>query len=197
MRKEKIGLHPHPQDRGVQHHEIAGHGERENFFEVNYHAYEFDGVSFAPQHLTPALLARLVPDFDAYTTFCFTRHPYEKAVSEYHWLRKDVDKRKVRVFWEPLFRRWIRRELALKNMDHKLPQATYVEGCQHVFKFEDLHNEWENIARVMGVSSEVTLPRLVVGRQNTSRIASRLSDKTKRMIQELYPDDFEALGYDR
>ena len=72
-----------------------------------------------------------------------------------------------------------------------------MEGCQHVFKFEDLHNEWENIARVMGVSSEVTLPRLVVGRQNTSRIASRLSDKTKRMIQELYPDDFEALGYDR
>ena len=52
-----------------------------------------------------------------------------------------------------------------ENMDHKLPQATYVEGCQHVFKFEDLHNEWENIARVMGVSSEVTLPRLVVGRK--------------------------------
>ena len=23
-------------------------GEQENFFEVNYHAYEFDGVSFAP-----------------------------------------------------------------------------------------------------------------------------------------------------
>ena len=195
--KRKLAFIHIPKTAGSSITKLLDMGERENFFEVNYHAYEFDGVSYAPQHLTPALLARLVPDFDAYTTFCFTRHPYEKAVSEYHWLRKDVDKRKVRVFWEPLFRHWIRRELALKNMDHKLPQATYVEGCQHVFKFEDLHSEWENISRVMGVSSEEALPRLVVGRQNTSRIASGLSDKTKRMIQELYPDDFEALGYDR
>jgi len=172
-------------------------GSRENFFEVNYGAYEFDGVTYAPQHLTPALLQTLVPDFDSYTTFCFTRHPYTKAVSEYYWLRKDVDKRKVRVFFEPLFRRWIRRELAKKDMDHKLPQSDYVSGCQHVFKFEELHERWDDIARVMGVEASAKLPRLVVGRQNTERIASRLSPKTKELLQELYPNDFEALGYER
>jgi hypothetical protein len=37
----------------------------------------------------------------------------------------------------------------------------------------------------------------VVGRQNTERIAAGLSPKTKELIQELYPDDFEALGYER
>ena len=123
-------------------------GERENFFEVNYHAYEFDGVSYAPQHLTPALLARLVPDFDAYTTFVLatpTRRPSANTIG-----CEDVDKGKSVRFATPL-RHWIRRELALKNMDHKLPQATHAEGCQHVFKLEELHSEWENISRVMGV----------------------------------------------
>jgi hypothetical protein len=37
----------------------------------------------------------------------------------------------------------------------------------------------------------------VVGRQNTERIAAGLSPKTKKLIQELYPNDFEALGYER
>ena len=82
-------------------------------------------------------------------------------------------------------------------MDHKLPQSAYVEGCQHVFKYEELHARWEEIARVMGVDATAKLPRLVVGRQNTERLAAGLSPKTKKLIQELYPNDFEALGYDR
>ena len=129
--------------------------------------------------------------------------PYAKAVSEYYFLRKDIGHkrtrifRKVRVFIEPLFRRWIRRQLALKDMDHKLPQADYVAGCAHVFKYEELHDRWPEIAAVMGVSAEAKLPRVVVGRQNSERIASKLSPKTKALLQELYPDDFEALGYAR
>ena len=66
-----------------------------------------------------------------------------------------------------------------------------------MFKFEDLHARWDEIAEVMGVAASAKLPRLVVGRQNTERIAAGLSPKTKKLIQELYPNDFEALGYDR
>jgi hypothetical protein len=186
-----------PKTAGSSVTKLLGMDTKEHFFEVNYHAYEFEGVSYAPQHLTPRWLKELVPAFDSYTTFCFTRHPYAKAVSEYYWLRKEISQRKVRVFIEPLFRRWIRRELALMDMDHKLPQAHYVEGCQHVFRYEDLGVQWEAIAHVMGVDPKVQLPRVVVGRQNTSRIVTGLSAETRRMIQELYPNDFEALGYDR
>lgn len=186
-----------PKTAGSSITKLLDMGKRENFFEVNYRAYVYEGVSYSPQHLTPALLGTLVPEWDSYTTFCFTRHPYAKAVSEYYWLRKDVDKRKVRFFWEPLFRRWIRTQLALKDMDHKLPQSNYTAGCQHVFKFEDLHDKWSEISKVMGVAEDAELPRLVVGRQNSERIAATLSPKTKAMIQELYPDDFEPLGYTR
>ena len=195
--KRKLAFIHIPKTAGSSITKLLDMGALENFFEVNYHAYEFDGVSYAPQHLPPSLLGNLVPDFGSYTTFCFTRHPYAKAVSEYHWLRKDVDRRKVRVFFEPLFRRWIRKELAKKDMDHKLPQSVYVKGCQHVFKFEELHERWDEIAKVMGLASSAKLPRLVVGRQNTERIAAGLSPKTKKLIQELYPNDFESLGYDR
>lgn len=192
-----------PKTAGSSITRLLGMTTRDHFFEVNYTAYTVDGVTYAPQHLTPALLADLVPDWHQYTTFCFTRHPYAKAVSEYYFLRKDIGHkrtrifRKVRVFIEPLFRRWIRRQLALKDMDHKLPQADYVAGCEHVFKYEELHDRWTEIASVMGVSAEAKLPRVVVGRQNSERIASRLSPKTKALLQELYPDDFEALGYAR
>jgi len=186
-----------PKTAGSSITKLLDMGKSENFFEVNYRAYVFEGVSYSPQHLTPALLGSLVPEWDSYTTFCFTRHPYAKAVSEYYWLRKDVDKRKVRFFWEPLFRRWIRTQLALKDMDHKLPQSNYTAGCQHVFKFEDLHEKWSEISKVMGVAEDAELPRLVVGRQNSERIAATLSPKTKAMIQELYPEDFEPLGYAR
>jgi len=195
--KRKLAFIHIPKTAGSSVTNLLDMNGRENFFEVNYHAYEFEGVSYAPQHLTPALLETLIPDFGSYTTLCFTRHPYAKVVSEYYWLRKDVDKRKVRVFFEPLFRRWIEKELAKKDMDHKLPQSAYVSGCQHVFKMEELHARWDEIAKVMAVPSSAKLPRLVVGRQNTERIASRLSAKTKMRIQELYPDDFEALGYER
>ena len=195
--KRKLAFIHIPKTAGSSITKLLDMGELENFFEVNYHAYEFAGVSYAPQHLTPALLESLVPDFGSYTTFCFTRHPYAKAVSEYYWLRKDVDRRKVRVFFEPLFRRWIREELAKKDMDHKLPQSAYVKGCQHVFKFEDLHARWEVIAEVMGVAASAKLPRLVLGRQNSDRIAAGLTPNAKKLIQELYPNDFEALGYDR
>lgn len=186
-----------PKTAGSSITKLLDMGKSENFFEVNYRAYVFEGVSYSPQHLTPALLGSLVPGWDSYTTFCFTRHPYAKAVSEYYWLRKDVDKRKVRFFWEPLFRCWIRTQLALKDMDHKLPQSNYTAGCQHVFKFEDLHEKWSEISKVMGVAEDAVLPRLVVGRQNSERIAATLSPKTKAMIQELYPEDFEPLGYAR
>ena len=63
--------------------------KREYFFEPKKDAYTFEGVSFAPQHLTPALLKELVPNFNEYKTFCITRHPYDKMVSEYFWLHRD------------------------------------------------------------------------------------------------------------
>lgn len=192
-----------PKTAGTSMTRLLGLTEKEHFFEVNYAAYTVDGVTYAPQHLTPDLLAERVLDWDQYTTFCFTRHPYAKAVSEYYFLRKDIGHRrtrflrKVRVFSEGLFRRWIQNHMARKDMDHTLPQSRYVSGCQHVFKLEEIQGRWPEIAGIIGVPEEVRLPRLIVDGQNSERIASRLSPRTKALIQSLYPDDFEALGYER
>ena len=158
---------------------------------MNYHAYEFDGVLRATAFA--ACFWGTWFGFWELHHLLFHAPPLRQGRQRVHWYANS----KVRVFFEPLFRRWIRKELAKKDMDHKLPQSVYVKGCQHVIKFEELHERWDEIAKVMGLASSAKLPRLVVGRQNTERIAAGLSPKTKKLIQELYPNDFESLGYDR
>ena len=186
-----------PKTAGSSVTDLLGLDRPECFYERRYDVYTFDGVTFAPQHLTPALLARLIPNFSEFTTFCFTRHPYEKVISEYYWLRKDFAKRPVRLFRERSFCRWIETELARKDMDHKLDQWLYAKDCNHVFSYETMHENWVSIANVLGVPPETRLPRLATGRQNTRRIARSLSERPRRLIQNLYPDDFDRLGYAR
>jgi hypothetical protein len=82
-------------------------------------------------------------------------------------------------------------------MDHKLDQWFYAMACDHVFSLETMNEQWPFIAKVLGVSPETKPPRLRTGRQDSRRIARSLSDGTKRIIQELYPDDFDRLGYTR
>lgn len=186
-----------PKTAGSSVASLLGLDTKAHFFEPNYAAYTFDGVTYAPQHLTPALLAELIPNFADFTTFCFTRHPYEKVVSEYFWLRRDYEGRPVRLFMEWRFRRWIERELARKDMDHKLDQWLYAMDCDYVFSVETMNEQWPSIATVLGVSAATKPPRLQIGGQDSHRIARSLSDRTKRIIQEVYPDDFDRLGYAR
>ena len=186
-----------PKTGGSSVARLLGLDTEEHFYEANYAAYTFNGVTYAPQHLTASLLGTLIPNFSVFTTFCFTRHPYEKVVSEYFWLRRDREARPVRLFWEWRFRRWMKNELARKDMDHKLDQWLYAKDCDHVFSFETMNEQWPSIARVLGAPPEATLPRLLTGRQDSRRIARSLSERSKRIIQDLYPDDFDRLGYTR
>ena len=180
-----------PKTAGSSITRLLGMTTRDHFFEVNYTAYTVDGVTYAPQHLTPALLADLVPDWDQYTTFCFTRHPYAKAVSEYYFLRKDIGHkrtrifRKVRVFIEPLFRRWIGRQLALKDMDPSCPRPTMsrMRACVQV------RGAPRSLARNRRRDGGIRRGKLPAWwwAANSERIASRLSPKTKPSCRNCIP----------
>ena len=169
--------------------------KKEFFFEPKKDAYTFDGVSFAPQHLTPALLMELVPNFSEYRTFCITRHPYDKNVSEYFWLHRDGVYRPPQTLrWNQRhFRRWLIEEASRKNMDHLLSQWTYAKDCSHVTQLKN----WPS------TSPSSTVGLAIQERQNwaisdaTRQISLQtVEPKSKDLIFALYRR-FDSLGFER
>jgi hypothetical protein len=148
----KLALIHIPKTAGGSLTQALGLQHEENFYAPKYDAYCYEGITYAPQHLTPRLLAQLVPDFDAFTTVCFTRHPYEKVVSEYFWLKRDYERRPVRWYRESRLREWIETSLSKKDMDHKLDQYTYAKDCNLVFSMAHLRQGTAAIERLLGTT---------------------------------------------
>lgn len=176
----------------------------EMLLEVNYpdnlygpEETEYDGVSFALQHLTPDLLRQLVPDLDDMMKFCFTRHPYQKAVSEFFWLQDDFKHGRIEYSHEKL-RIWIRDELSKKDCDHKIDQWDYAKDCDYVFKYVDFADA-PSLLRSIGIEVDmgVELPHALMPSYDSDKVASEMPEDICRMIDELYPNDFENLGYER
>jgi len=162
----------------------------------DWKAYCVDGVQYAPQHLTPALLSTIVPDFDAYTSFCFVRHPYAKMVSEYYFLHVAYYKKPIRIWSEWHFRRWLERTASKKDMDHLLPQNAYATGCQHVWRLEELPEKIETLDRWFHFQGNEPLGHHKKA-NHTAKRTQGLKQKTKDLIYELYREDFEALSFKR
>lgn len=166
----------------------------EQFFAKNRKAYEFDGVTYAPQHLTPKHLGELVPGLDTFSLFCFVRHPYEKLVSEYYWLHKDVYQEPIQRWSERKFRQWIINHASKKNMDHLINQWEYAKGCDHIFRLEHLTRDIKLIDKWFGVDPKTPLMHSKKGK-NTKQKARFLKKRTRELIYSIWRDDFDNLQF--
>jgi len=192
-RDRKIAFIHIPKTGGTSIEELLDLKGKENFYSHDSHAYCFDNVYYAPQHLTPTLLDKLVEEFSSYTTFCFTRHPYQKLISEYSWIQ---GKNNNREFHEESFQQWLVTNVSKKDTDHKLDQYLYTQGCEHIFKHQDLNNSIEQIEKICGIKITGKLKHSNRSSKNTEQIASRLSLESKEIIGKLYSHDFNLLEYD-
>ena len=186
-----------PKTAGTVINKLLDLRHKEKLFQTKYGVYNFNGIKYSPQHLTPDLVIYLRPECKNYFKFCLTRHPYNKVVSEYFWLKRDYDKRPVRFFMEYRFRNWIKNTMSLKDIDHKLDQIKYVKGCDMVYKQEDFLANPKPLLKTLGIDENIKLPKGHINKKGTSEIAQNLSFKTKKIIQDFYPNDFEELGYER
>jgi len=169
---------------------------KECFFQKKRDAFEFDGITFAPQHLRPNDLAQLIPDFNEYRTFCVIRHPYEKLISEYYWLHLDLYKKPIKYWNQRRFRKWLIEEASKKNMDHVLPQSSYAKQCKHIFLLDNLQEHIEEIDYWFGMESSVILRHDKRG-SGTKKKAAQLNRRSRDLIFALYREDFETLGFSR
>lgn len=193
---KKIAFIHIPKTGGRSFEEFLDIRQEKNFFSVTK-TYTIDGVTYSPQHLTPALLRPMVPGWESLTTICFTRNPYPRAVSEFFWVHKQAhpEKKPLEVFDEAEFIKWLREDLALKDTDHKIEQVRYTEGCQHVFKIENMDNQLEEIGSALGITIAEPLPRENRNALSTSDIVTSLSGESLEVIRELYAEDFQSLDY--
>lgn len=149
-------------------------------------------------------------------TFCITRHPHDRAVSEYTYLlSKDWAKGYLFLHDKPactaeglnhFLQMTLRRvQLGWKfHLDcHMLPQSEWIwdnvgkKWCDNVMKLEELPGAFDNLMEKRGSPS-----RLSKEKENSSGngachglAVKDLDDLSKEMIDNVYFEDFERLGY--
>lgn len=150
-------------------------------------------------------------------TFCTTRHPYLRAVSEYKWgldLLPGVAKETLalleagpRCTPEGL-NKFVRGSLeAYQNGMryihdcHMIPQSAYIFGkegnyCDHALRVDDLPGNYNSLMKHYGLSARLTTEH----RNSHAHLCpgldwQDLEQDTKDMLDSVYADDFTRLGY--
>ena len=176
-----------------------------NLYSHNWCEYQYLDICFAPRHLTLDALHHFYPDTKDFNSFCFVRHPYQKAVSEYLYLTARFYKKNIHFLTEFSIRTWLRQQASLFQMDHTLPQWFYAKDCNHIFQVESLDaclpiidswfelEEHKNEAKANNNRAQY---RTIQGKRTSKEIAENLSQKTKATIASIYRIDFDHLDYD-
>lgn len=148
--------------------------------------YKIDGVSYAPQHLTPKQL-KAYPFWNEYFKFTIVRNPYHRVLSEYLWTKNKPDLNK--------FNNWLDTYYSVIDKDHKLSQVDYLDNdIDMIIKLENINKEFDILLDKINWQGDRTLYKH--NSTNSSNHYNLLNDETKSKIYNLYKEDFKQLNYD-
>lgn len=171
-----------------------------------------DGYWCNKYHVPPAFL----PDsekYDAGEVFCVTRHPYDRAVSEYKYLLSVPwgheylgDSGSARECSAHRMNSFIARSLTFYLQGHRfskdchmIPQSEFVwsgdrQWCKDILRVEDFPHSFDNLMRSRGMNVQLreenaaqTCPELTV---------KSLNRQALRLLDHVYRNDFRLLNYD-
>lgn len=151
-----------------------------------------------PQHFHGELLDTLfAPGFFDYS-FCVTRNPYDRILSEYNY-RITRPKLRNKILPKPPFDRWLKGALTKykKNTyvysNHVRPQHEFLIEGTEVFRLEDgLRPLQERLAGLTGMELEDEIPT----KNPSIKSETQISEDEAALIREFYAGDFERFGYD-
>ena len=176
-----------------------------NFCSGNWNEYTYEGVRFAPQHLTPKALFHFAPKTYDFDSFCIIRHPYERLVSDYFFTTRDMPRRLRRVyrkfhnpehlFKESRFRFWLKTEASRKNRDHYLDQWEYAKYASNVYRLHEMGKWISEVDAKLGLTHNTPIRSVNVGGNKTSEIVGNLSSESKELIRKIYSRDFDHLPF--
>lgn len=132
-------------------------------------------------------------------TFTFCRNPYARFVSLFNYLKKVgiVSRRMSFVdFTEEMHERKIPGIglYNVKGLSQCNPQISWVKGLEIDFigRFEKLEEDVERVADILNVSFS-KVPHFNASRHE--HYSDIFDPKTKRIVDEIYSEDFEFFGY--
>jgi len=172
---------------------LSGHAQRSL-----YQKHRPDAFPCVPQHFDGELINKLfAPGFFDYS-FCVTRNPYARALSEYNY-RITRPRLKNRILPKPSFKRWLRGTLSKYPgnryifSNHIRPQHEFMIDGTEFFRLEDgLGALRRRLADLTGIALGAELPR-----KNVSvKTSTTMPKDCAAMIRDFYAGDFERFGYD-
>ena len=140
------------------------------------------------QHFGHAELVAVLPHVADWRKCVTVRHPYDRALSEFKFQRRDG--------------RTQHREVNAAVRDgslwsgpgalpyHDKPQADYLAPNAMILRCETLDDDWSLLSTVLGAK----LPPLK--KINVSHGGCGLTDESQAIIYERFKDDFVLLGYE-
>lgn len=164
------------------------------FVEPGRNRYQSGGL----QHLTAQFIRQEVGDeiFYAYFTFAVVRNPFDKAVSQYAFLRRRPDLRAL-LGLSPAagFKEYLRAIGAVPHVQWMPQHAFIFEGdtlaVQRIVRFERFETEIGQIFTELGESAAV--PRL----HGSERLplCEYYDDEAVDLVSRIYARDLDLLGY--
>lgn len=173
---------------------LSAHGEQSLYLK-----HRKDMLPLVPQHFHREYLdALFAPGFFDYS-FCITRNPYSRILSEYNY-RITRPTLRNKALPSPSFDRWLKSSLRKYQSDpflfsnHLRPQHEFpIEGTD-VFRLEDgLDAVRHRLGDLTGIQSDETIPRKNISKKSANSLTEAQADR----IYDFYQEDFKRFGYDR
>jgi hypothetical protein len=174
--------------------------DKKSLWSEDWGEFNFRGVNFAPQHLTPDALFKFYPETRDFRSLCITRHPVKKAVSEYIFLATNhpsVPKaiRKRFKYTELGFRLWLKSVAKKKKFDHTLDQWEWAKSSDFLYDLADFDSAASKFSELTGINPLHEKINANKSPYNTAEIVDGLSYKSIKLIREIYSSDFKNIGY--
>jgi len=142
--------------------------------------------------------------WDSYFKFAFIRNPWDRAVSDYYWLTKELnvsDKFENFIQKRGAFRKFFnnKNEITYRG-DHLRPQIDYVKindslAVDFVGRFEDFGSDFKYVKEILGLNAEM-LFHANKTKKKFAHYSHFYNRKKKKLIEDLYKDDIEEFNYD-
>jgi len=131
--------------------------------------------------------------------FCFSRNPYDRAVSLFSYLKKNkIVKDKCFLDFCINLKNNKCESIGLYNrrgLSQCNPQITWIENIKNIdytSKIESFNRDYDKIMNILNIKIH-TMPSLNKSKHDDYK--SYYSSESKKIIKEIYEEDFDCFGY--
>lgn len=159
----------------------------------NFHHTKFDAVK---KHFETTEY-----NYDEYLKFAFTRNPWDREVSMYHYKIKRRDKYNCPNAKKELgdansFKEWVKSDQYVQERNN-MPQHSWVDFNDpkfFVFSYENLQKDFNTMCQMIGLMPE-TLIYKERGNYNHKHYTEYYDDEMQEVVSKRYAKDIEIFNY--